>query len=100
MGRRVLFICIQNCARSQMAEALLDKTCGEFLPPQALGLNLAISMPSRIEFAPTASPEALEQCSKVAVGAVGAGMPTDPRTLRTGLFVHPLNSVSNYYLII
>jgi arsenate reductase len=37
--RKVLFICVHNSARSQMAAALLNKTCGEFFEAQSAGLE-------------------------------------------------------------
>ena len=37
--RRVLFICVHNSARSQMAAALLNKTCGEFFEAESAGLE-------------------------------------------------------------
>jgi arsenate reductase (thioredoxin) len=38
MKKRVLFICVHNSARSQMAEALLNHTCGVF-EAQSAGLE-------------------------------------------------------------
>ncbi|MEO7723150.1 MAG: arsenate reductase ArsC [Chthoniobacterales bacterium] len=35
----VLFICIHNSARSQMAEAWLNYTCGDFFAAQSAGLE-------------------------------------------------------------
>ncbi len=37
--RRVLFVCIHNSARSQMAEAFLNQICGEFFEAQSAGLE-------------------------------------------------------------
>lgn len=37
--QKVLFICVHNSARSQMAAALLNKTCGEFFDAQSAGLE-------------------------------------------------------------
>jgi len=37
--RRVLFICIHNSARSQMAEAWLQKICGDHFEAQSAGLE-------------------------------------------------------------
>jgi len=37
--QKVLFICVHNSARSQMAAALLNKTCGEFFEVQSAGLE-------------------------------------------------------------
>jgi arsenate reductase len=37
--RKVLFICVHNSARSQMAAALLNNTCGEFFEAQSAGLE-------------------------------------------------------------
>lgn len=37
--QRVLFICVHNSARSQMAAALLNKACGEFFDAQSAGLE-------------------------------------------------------------
>jgi len=37
--QKVLFICVHNSARSQMAAALLNETCGEFFEAQSAGLE-------------------------------------------------------------
>src|SRR5947207_15305537 len=37
--QKVLFICAHNSARSQMAAALLNETCGEFFDAQSAGLE-------------------------------------------------------------
>jgi len=37
--QKVLFICAHNSARSQMAAALLNETCGEFFEAQSAGLE-------------------------------------------------------------
>ena len=39
MKTKVLFICVHNSARSQMAEAWLNHLCGEFLVAQSAGLE-------------------------------------------------------------
>src|SRR5438094_3395584 len=39
MKKRVLFICVHNSARSQMAEAWLNHTCGEYFEAQSAGLE-------------------------------------------------------------
>ena len=39
MKTKVLFICVHNSARSQMAEAWLDYTCGEVFDVQSAGLE-------------------------------------------------------------
>lgn len=39
MKKRVLFICVQNSARSQMAAALLNKRCGDSFEAQSAGLE-------------------------------------------------------------
>jgi arsenate reductase (thioredoxin) len=39
MKRKVLFICVHNSARSQMAEAWLNSVCGEFFEAQSAGLE-------------------------------------------------------------
>jgi arsenate reductase (thioredoxin) len=41
MKKKVLFVCIHNSARSQMAEAFLNKICGGSFEAQSAGLNLA-----------------------------------------------------------
>jgi arsenate reductase len=37
--QKVLFICVHNSARSQMAAALLNKTCTEFFDAESAGLE-------------------------------------------------------------
>jgi arsenate reductase (thioredoxin) len=37
--QKVLFICVHNSARSQMAAALLNKTCSEFFDAESAGLE-------------------------------------------------------------
>jgi arsenate reductase (thioredoxin) len=39
MKKRVLFICIHNSARSQMAEAFLNQICGDEFEAQSAGLE-------------------------------------------------------------
>lgn len=39
MKRKVLFVCIHNSARSQVAEALLNQRCGEFFVAESAGLE-------------------------------------------------------------
>jgi arsenate reductase (thioredoxin) len=39
MKTKVLFICVHNSARSQMAEAWLNHLCGEFFVAQSAGLE-------------------------------------------------------------
>ena len=45
----VLFICIHNSARSQMAEAWLNYTCGDFFAAQSAGLEPGTLNPLVIE---------------------------------------------------
>jgi arsenate reductase (thioredoxin) len=39
MKKRVLFVCIHNSARSQMAEAFLNQICGEYFEAHSAGLE-------------------------------------------------------------
>jgi len=39
MKRKVLFICVHNSARSQMAEAWTNRICGDFFEAQSAGLE-------------------------------------------------------------
>jgi arsenate reductase len=39
MKKRVLFVCVHNSARSQMAEAFLNQTCGEQFEAHSAGLE-------------------------------------------------------------
>ena len=39
MKKKVLFICVHNSARSQIAAALLNKRCGEFFEANSAGLE-------------------------------------------------------------
>jgi arsenate reductase len=49
MKRRVLFICIHNSARSQMAEAWLNKICGDQFEAQSAGLEPGTLNPLVVE---------------------------------------------------
>jgi arsenate reductase len=46
---KVLFICVHNSARSQMAAALLNETCGEFFEAQSAGLEPGTINPLVVE---------------------------------------------------
>ena len=46
---RVLFICVHNSARSQMAAALLNETCGQFFEAQSAGLEPGTINPLAVE---------------------------------------------------
>ena len=47
--QKVLFICVHNSARSQMAAELLNKTCGEFFEGQSAGLEPGTINPLVVE---------------------------------------------------
>jgi arsenate reductase len=47
--QKVLFICAHNSARSQMAAALLNETCGEFFDAQSAGLQPGTINPLVVE---------------------------------------------------
>jgi arsenate reductase (thioredoxin) len=49
MRRKVLFICVHNSARSQMAAALLSKRCGDFLEADSAGLEPGKLNPLAVE---------------------------------------------------
>jgi arsenate reductase (thioredoxin) len=49
MKKRVLFICIHNSARSQMAEAWLNQICGDQFEAQSAGLEPGTLNPLVIE---------------------------------------------------
>jgi arsenate reductase (thioredoxin) len=49
MKKRVLFICVHNSARSQMAEAWLNHTCGELFEAQSAGLEPGMLNPLAIK---------------------------------------------------
>jgi arsenate reductase (thioredoxin) len=46
---KVLFICVHNSARSQMAAALLNETCGQFFEAQSAGLEPGTINPLAVE---------------------------------------------------
>jgi len=46
---KLLFICVHNSARSQMAAALLNKECGEFFEAESAGLEPGTINPLAIE---------------------------------------------------
>jgi arsenate reductase len=49
MKQKVLFICVHNSARSQMAEAFLNKICGDHFEAQSAGLEPGKLNPLAIE---------------------------------------------------
>ena len=49
MKKKVLFICVHNSARSQMAAALLNKRCGEFFEANSAGLEPGKLNPLAVE---------------------------------------------------
>jgi len=49
MRKKVLFICVHNSARSQIAAALLNKICGEFFEAKSAGLEPGTINPLAIE---------------------------------------------------
>jgi len=49
MKKKVLFVCIHNSARSQMAEAFLNQVCGEFFEAQSAGLEAGKLNPIVVE---------------------------------------------------
>ena len=49
MKKKVLFICVHNSARSQMAAALLNKRCGEFFDAHSAGLDPGTLYPLAVE---------------------------------------------------
>ena len=49
MKAKVLFICIHNSARSQMAEVWLNYTCGDFFEAQNAGLEPGTLNPLAVE---------------------------------------------------
>jgi arsenate reductase len=49
MKPKVLFICVHNSARSQMAEAWLAHTCGEFFEAESAGLEPGKLNPLAVE---------------------------------------------------
>jgi len=53
MKQKVLFICMHNSARSQIATALLNKTCGEFFEAKSAGLEAGTLNPLAVEALPT-----------------------------------------------
>jgi arsenate reductase len=49
MKKKVLFICVHNSARSQMAAALLNKRCGDFFEAHSAGLEPGTLNPLAVE---------------------------------------------------
>ena len=47
--KKVLFICVHNSARSQIAAALLNEMCGEFFEAQSAGLEPGTLNPLAVE---------------------------------------------------
>ena len=49
MKKKVLFICVHNSARSQMAAALLNNRCGEYFEAKSAGLEPGMLNPLAVE---------------------------------------------------
>ena len=49
MKKKVLFICVHNSARSQMAAALLNKSCGKHFEAKSAGLEPGTLNPVAVE---------------------------------------------------
>ena len=49
MKKKVLFICVQNSARSQIAAALLNEMCGDYFEAQSAGLEPGVLNPLAVE---------------------------------------------------
>ena len=49
MKNKVLFICAQNSARSQIAAALLNTTCGDYFEAHSAGLEPGVLNPLAVE---------------------------------------------------
>lgn len=49
MKRKVLFVCVHNSARSQMAEALLNQMCSDVFEAQSAGLEPGMLNPLAVE---------------------------------------------------
>jgi arsenate reductase (thioredoxin) len=49
MKQKVLFICVHNSARSQMAEALLNDVCGDYFEAHSAGLEPGTLNPLAVE---------------------------------------------------
>src|SRR5436190_23413496 len=49
MKSKVLFICVHNSARSQIAEAWLNQICGQFFEAQSAGLTPGTLHPLAVE---------------------------------------------------
>lgn len=47
--QKILFICVHNSARSQMAAALMNKSCGEFFEVESAGLEPGTLNPLAVE---------------------------------------------------
>jgi arsenate reductase (thioredoxin) len=49
MKKKVLFICVQNSARSQIAAALLNKECSDYFEAHSAGLEPGVLNPLAVE---------------------------------------------------
>ena len=49
MKKKVLFICVHNSARSQMAAAWLNDICGDYFDAQSAGLELGQVNPLAVQ---------------------------------------------------
>jgi arsenate reductase len=78
MKNRILFICVHNSARSQMAEAFINQLCGDAFEAQSAGLE-----PGRL------NPIVIEALQEVGIDISGKPTQSVDDVIRSGqLFSH------------
>ena len=70
---RVLFICVHNSARSQMAEAWLNELCGEMFEADSAGLEAGTLNPFAVEAMAEVGIDIAEKRTKSVFDVVRAG---------------------------
>ena len=73
MKKKVLFICVHNSARSQMAEAWLNEICGEHFEAQSAGLEPGTLNPLAVEVMQEAGIDISEKQTKAVFDVFKSG---------------------------
>ncbi len=77
--KKILFICVHNSARSQMAEALTNSTCGEEWAAESAGLTPGALNPLAVEVMAEIGLEYFEEGDARCLQCMAVGRNLQPR---------------------